>query len=39
LALLFRSKERRLLRYILLSIFGVAQIALVWRYVNFKWAG
>lgn len=32
-------QERRWLRYGLLGMFGVVHVVLLWRFVNFRWAG
>jgi len=33
------ARERRWFRYSLLTVFAALHIVLVWRYVNFRWAG
>ncbi|MEI6394456.1 MAG: mannosyltransferase family protein [Verrucomicrobiota bacterium] len=39
LAVFFERNERRWLRYGLLICFACIQVALIWRYSNFQWAG
>lgn len=39
LAIYFTKTKTQPLKYVLLIIFGIVHVALLWNYVNFKWAG
>ena len=39
LGVVFSRREWRWGRYALLAVFGALHVVLVWRFVNFRWAG
>ena len=39
LAVFLEPRERRWPRWTLLAVFGILHIVLLWRFVNFRWAG